>query len=98
MSLIRNLLNAVLPRECRYYPGEAVLFQGRKEIMVVDQIKRKGKTFIIKCLWFDESSRKTVSDTFNESDLEPLDWYGYHREISSDRSGRSREGYLMIGE
>jgi uncharacterized protein YodC (DUF2158 family) len=89
MSLIRNILNALLPRECKYYPGEAVLFNGRKQIMVVDRIKRKGKTFIIECLWFDETRRKTVSDMFNESDLNPLDWYGYNSEVAIDRSNRN---------
>lgn len=90
MSLIRNILNALLPRECKYYPGEAVLFNGRKQIMVVDQIKRKGTSFIIKCLWFDETTRKTVSDMFNESDLKPLDWYGYESEVAIDGTGERK--------
>jgi hypothetical protein len=75
MTRFQKLLEILFPKSSRYIRGEAVLFEGTNEIMIVDSVRRNGKSFSVECSWFAKDRRRKVWALFDESELRPLDWY-----------------------
>jgi hypothetical protein len=75
MNLIQDVLTLLFPRPGKFQPGEAVQCVGQEKIMVVHHVIRKGKSFIVHCQRFSEEGDKTIIQTYDESELRPLDWF-----------------------
>ena len=77
-TILQRLAGFIAPKNCKYSRGEAVTFNGLRDIMIVERVRKHGKSFLIQCAWFDQKRRKMVSAAFKESELTPLNWF--HRE------------------
>jgi hypothetical protein len=79
MNLMTHVLGFFSQRPSKFQEGEAVQCVGQEKIMVVNQVIRKGKNYIIQCQWFSEEVNKTITRNYDEAELMPLDWFQFER-------------------
>jgi hypothetical protein len=79
MNLMTHVLAFFSQRPSKFQEGEAVQRVGQEKIMVVNQVIRKGKNYIIQCEWFSEEVNRTITRNYDETELVPLDWFQFER-------------------